>query len=176
MERPEENPFDTLPENPEKPPQVAADFARQFGLDLTYDSLREGFERWLPRKGDREAPLRWVDTVIDGQPFSYDWEVGASCYLGQVLAQRFRGEWKGHLSGRSTTDYYTSSVEFGDFRFMPFRYVGYRFANGVIDTGTVDDLLCELEPSLASRSNLKAQWIRREMGHGKVIVDGRPWI
>ena len=58
-------------------------------------------------------------------------EAALAAYIGETLRRLFGGEWIGSFYPRSLArNYYESFVMFGEFRFEPHLFVGYRFTNG----------------------------------------------
>jgi len=58
-------------------------------------------------------------------------EAALAAYIGETLRRLFSGEWIGSFYPRSLAlNFYESFVMFGDFRFEPHLFVGYRLTNG----------------------------------------------
>lgn len=130
-----------LPENPDQPTVYAQDFAAQmkalgYELDFSLGSLTQDFEKLFDAK--------------NAIKLSIDFETAMACYLGEVLKLYYEGAWKGYCSAKAGANYYTCYMMFGDYKFQPFTYVGYRVANGVGDTGNLESFLQKLIPSLES--------------------------
>jgi hypothetical protein len=156
-----------LAENPDQPTAYAQDFATQmkalgYKLDFSLDSLTTDFEKLFEMK--------------DSFRLTLDFETAMACYLGEVLRLYYLGQWKGHCSRNAGANYYTSFMTFGDYKFHPFTYVGYRIANGSHDTGNLETFLQKLIPSLESGRDLKKDAIKQANQQGRVFHDTEPWI
>jgi hypothetical protein len=156
-----------LPENIHQPTAFAQDFATEmkamgYGLDFSIDSLTSDFEKLFDAK--------------DVIKISIDFETGMACYLGEVLKLYYSGQWRGHCSARSGANFYTSYMVFGDYKFQPFTYVGYRVANGREDTGNLENFLQKLIPSLEAGRDLKQDAIKQANQQGRIFHDTEPWI
>lgn len=156
-----------LPENSDQPTAFAQDFAAEmktlgYGLDFSIDSLTQDFEKLFDVKEVIKLPM--------------DFQTGMACYLGEVLKLYYRGEWRGYCSAKAGANYYTSYMMFGEYRFSPFTYVGYRVANGREDTGNLESFLQKLIPYLESGRNLKVDFQKQANQQGKIFHDREPWI
>ena len=72
-------------------------------------------------------------------------------------------------------NFYTSSIQFGNFNFQPFAYVTYRIRNGVHDTGDLKQLISRNEKSMQDGVNYKKQEMQAIIDAGKIAVDNEPW-
>ncbi len=157
-----------LPENPDQPTAYAQNFARQmkalgYQLDFSLDSLTQDFEQLFEIEKESLKPTMNFETAM-------------ACYLGEVLKLYYAGQWKGHCTQNAGANYYTSYMMFGDYKFHPYTYVGYRLSNGVEDTGNLETFLHKLIPSLESGRNLKEDAIKQANQQGKIFHDTEPWI
>lgn len=91
------------------------------------------------------------------------------------MALNYDGQWRGYCSAKAHLNYYTSSIGFGDFIYSPFIYVLYRSTNGVEDTGTIQEMLPQVTPSMIDKVNHKEAETERLIGEGRLVVDNKPW-
>lgn len=128
-----------LEDNPTIPPLVASHFVTEmnsqgYALEMTEQSLVTELERLLC--DIEENNIKVTLGLVDG--LEYDLETSIVCYFGTVLSNTYNGQWKGHCTGQAGTNFYTSSVLFGEYRLDPYYYpIGYRMTHGVKETGTI---------------------------------------
>lgn len=169
-----------LPENTNLPGEHARLFAtvmEKYGyrLDFSLHSLLNDVDSIFD-----DPRLTNIRNTLNSEPtttgLTCDLETALACYLGETLKIEYKGEWKGHCATQSGANYYTSYMMFGDYKFHPYTYIGYRFANGTRDTGTMAIYLNKLIPSLEAGTDLKKQVADNIIKQGRVFHDTDPWI
>ena len=166
-----------LPENPEFPPIVADAFVaylKQYGYTLDYhiDTLFSELETIF----EYEQLLGCKFTVsYNGGDKEHEFRNGLASYLGETFVREYGGHWIGHFSVSVGANYYTSSVRFGEFTFLPFAYVGYRLSNGVKDTGDLKMLVERNAKSMRDGVNYKRREIDDIIKQGTIAIDNEPW-
>ena len=140
-----------LPENPDMPNIYAELFVKSmraygYALDFTSRSLLNDFESIF--QDERIVGECGSKNVISGVEF--DFQTGMACYLAETLRKKFNGSWKGHCTLNCAANVYISYVMFGEYKFNPYLYIGYRVTHGVKETDTVEKLLAKLTTALAT--------------------------
>ena len=168
--------MNNITENPEVPPMVANYFSRLmatygYRLDMSLKSLEDDLENIFNHIDVQNSEIK----IMLPNDQAYDFETGIACYLGETLALKYGGIWKGHCGTESGVNFYTSNILFGNYNFNPFIYVGYRATNGAKDTGSVKELLYQVTRSMEDKVDYKDQEIKRLINRGKLVVDNKPW-
>lgn len=166
-----------LPENPDIPPVYGKLFSEivnplGYQLDFSMQSLSKDFEKLF----DDKTLINSQDKQVAGIETGFDIQTGLSCYLGEVLRIKYQGEWKGHCSPNAAANFYISHMMFGSYKFCPYIYVGYRIANGVEDTGNMENFLKHVIPSLEVRQDLKRKLADESIKQGKIFHNTDPWV
>ena len=116
-----------------------------FTLDFSYRSLEIEIDKILMSKN-----------VTLGGDEKTDWknEAGLEAYVGETLASLFRGVWKGEFDYENPAgNFYTSYVEFGEFRYYPSHFLSYRITNGP-EEGTFRQNLEKVMPKIKYRKGV----------------------
>ena len=136
---------------PQGPPDAgvspfAAEFAEAmradgFALDFSMESLERVVDEIL------DSP----DVNLDQSPQSWRTQAGLEAYVGETLARLHDGIWKGQFSQENPgVNFYTSYVEFGQYRYYPSHFLGYRISNGPGE-GTFAEHLKRKLPEIVGR-------------------------
>jgi len=113
----------------DNPGAAAVEFSEQHTgtgcqLDFSIESLQTEVDRVL------ELPIFFrgrEGTPTDNQERR---EAALCAYVGETLSRLFDGTWGGDFRpDRSASNFYTSFVDFGDYRYWPSRFIGYRLTN-----------------------------------------------
>lgn len=142
-----------------------------YRLDLSLKSLEDDLENIFNHVDVRNSQIK----IILSNNQAYDFETGVACYLGETLALKYGGIWKGHCSPNAGVNFYTSNILFGNYKFNPFIYVGYRATNGAKNTGSVKKLLSQVTRSMEDKVDYKDQEKKRLINQGKLVIDDKPW-
>ncbi len=169
--------IEDLPENTHLPQMVASGFVQltaSFGYELDYslNSLFNGLEKIFE---DQRLAGKTFTIKAEQEAQTHNFENGLASYLGETFVQLYHGQWSGFFSEKTGMNYYTSSIQFGDFNFQPFAYVTYRMSNGAQDTGDLKKLFSRIEKSMQDGINYKKQEIQALIDAGKIAVDNEPW-
>jgi len=114
-----------------------------FRLDFSIGSLETEVDRLL------ESPLfcRGRERLETDEERR---NLAALCaYVGETLRQLFGGEWGGQFYPQGD-NFYTSFVQFGNYRYWPGHFISYRLANWPME-GTFAQHLERLLPAIQAR-------------------------
>lgn len=131
------------------PSLSAAAFAEQmrnlgFELDLSLASLSGEVDRLLRSEhfNRHEDAAQWAA------------EAKLGAYVGEVLRLAFNGRWEGtYRDDHAGSNIYTSSIWFGDYRYCPHMFLGYRVSNGEHSMGTFAEHVHKTLPLIKMRRN-----------------------
>jgi hypothetical protein len=111
-------------------------------LDFSLESLRTEVDSVL------ELPIFFrgrEGTSTDDQERS---EAALCAYVGETLSRLFNGTWGGDFyPDRPAGNFYTSFVDFGDYRYWPSHFIAYRLTNWPQE-GTFANHLEKVLPSI----------------------------
>lgn len=166
-----------LLENPDVPNRYAKLFVKSmraygYDLDFTRRSLLNDFE--LIFQDERIAGE--FDSKKHTRSVAFDFQTGMACYLAETLRKKFNGLWKGHCTLNCAANVYISYMMFGEYKFNPYMYIGYRVTHGVKETDTVEKLLANLTPFLASGVEQKNRDREEAISQGKLFDNTEPWL
>jgi hypothetical protein len=125
------NDFDNFPEG-DSPASAAEAFAARmqqagYSFDFSLRSLLEEVDRLLdsPYFTNHNNPEQWPD------------EARLTAYVGETLVRLYAGVWTGQFYvNHAWTNFYTCSVQFGEYAYKPSHFLDYQFSNGKNSTGT----------------------------------------
>ena len=129
-------------------PSIAATaFAEQmrhlgFDLDLSLASLSGEVDRLLRSEhfNNHDDATQWAA------------EAKLGAYIGEVLRLAFNGRWDGtYRDDHAGSNIYTSSVWFGEYRYCPHMFLGYRVSNGEHSMGTFAEHIAITLPKITAR-------------------------
>jgi hypothetical protein len=119
--------------------------ARGYALDFSLKSLFEEIDKLLESALflHHEEPAQWVD------------EASLEAYIGETLCWLFDGKWQGEFRPDNPgPNFYLSFVMFGEFRFFPSHFIGYRINNGKESQGTFTTYLERILPLIKRRERM----------------------
>lgn len=129
------------------PSLAATTFAEQmrqlgFHLDFSLASLSNEVDKLL-----RSEHFNNHD---DASQWAAEAKLGA--YIGEVLRLAFNGRWEGtYRDDHAGSNIYTSSVWFGEYRYCPHMFLGYRVSNGEHSMGTFAEHIARTIPKITDR-------------------------
>ena len=130
----------------DEPSGVAEQFAaamttKGYQLDFSLESLQGEVDRVLD---DYEAAFRQDEA-------GHALETALAAYVGETLARLYDGTWGGTFQADNpAANFYTSHVDFGEYRYRPTHFIAYRISNGPAE-GTFADQLERVLPKIIAR-------------------------
>ena len=135
-------------ETPTSEAQIASVFAKNmkslgFNCDFSLRSLLHDVDKIL--NSVERSP-----EVCEKSDIHY--LAGIEAYIGETLRRLYNGTWQGKfIIDTPESNFYSSYLQFGDYKFYPARFLTYRLTHGAYQEGTYATYLQRILPKLATQ-------------------------
>ena len=109
-----------------------------------------------------QSLLNDIDLILNSSEVSFKGEgtaglnnlAGIEAYIGETLKRLYHGEWHGKFVLHTPeSNFYTSYLSFGEYKFYPARFLTYRLTHGEDVEGTFATYLQRTLPLIRSEKN-----------------------